>query len=459
MCTCLIAGRNATRTGRVMLAANGDWDDTPAVVLHAPRARHEAGESFVLTGGGLLPQPEETWGYVYTAFAYAIGTLDRAWIFGLNDRGVAAAGTGASAFKEIPCAGAALEPDDVLRLLLERAESARDGIRMIGELTARYGMRPSGLASCASMATYAVADRREGWFLEMAPGNHWIAQRVPDDEAAMRANAFGIHDADLTDPENVMASPGLADYARARGWWDGDDRHFDFAGAYGAEVSPNEWGPELDPMNMRRRWRAMCLLSGKTRDEDAPEYAVRPAKKLALSDLTDILRDVYRGTAYDLTTVPAAGPWGDPFHDDPASYSLCRRATDNSIAADFSPPGQPVMWTALSSPGASAYIPIWADIAALPAVCGGLAPEESLFGEWQELLRLTRERYSVRAGAVREALDAYERAMAVRLDREAAELSGLSPAEGRDRRTAWTREHIEEARRLCRRLTEEFQKE
>lgn len=460
MCTCLIAGRNASVTGKVLLAANDDWDGVPGVLYHEPAARHASGETCVLTGGGRIPQPAETFGYTYTACSYHIGTLDKAWAFGVNDRGVAAAGTGASAFKDVPWDGALLEADDVLRLLLARADSARNGIRLIGALAAEYGLRPSGMEGCESMAAIAVADEKEGWFLEIAPGNHWIAVRVPDDEAGVRVNAYGTHGADLTDTENVMTSPGLADCARSRGWWDGDEKHFDFAGAYGADVSPNEWGPELDPMNMRRRWRALCLLSGQERDEAATEYAVRPDRKLSLSDLTDVLRDVYEDTKYDLRKVPAAGRHGNPFHDDPASYSLCRHATVTSIAADFSRPGSPALWAAMSTPAVCAYIPLWAGIVGLPPVCWGTEPEgPSLWWEWKELSLLAQRRYERNFALVGPAIRAWEREMAEKLDKEAAEFAALPEEERRARRTELTRQHIEAARTLCRGLKAELLKQ
>lgn len=456
MCTCLIAGRRTTKSGRVMLAANDDWDGVPGVLTHVGRQRHAAAETHLLIGGRRIPQVPETCGYSYTACSYTIGTSDRGWAGGVNDSGVAVAGTGASAFKEIDCAGAWLEPDDVPLLILQRAASARSGIRMIGELVERYGFTTSGLDGCHSAATYAVADREEGWFLEMAPGNHWVAVRVPDDEAGVRPNAFGTHDADLTDTENVMASPGLAEFARAQGWWDGDVRHFDFAAAYGADRSPNEWGPELDPMNMRRRWRAMCLLSGTDTPEDALLYSVRPNRPLTPADFMGILRDVYGDTPYDLRRAPAAGRYGNPFHDGPGDYSLCRHATVASFVADFSQPGPGVMWTAMACPAMSCYIPLYADIDALPEVCSNAEPGQegapSLFWEWKELGYLTQRRYERYAPIVSGAAGDYEAQMAAALREEAAALAGLPAQARRTKCTELTARRIGQARELCRTL-------
>lgn len=458
MCTCLIAGRKATVSGKAMLAANDDWDGVPGVLTHVQRGMWPpACEcNHVLVGGKEIPKPPETCGYSYTACVYTIGTLEKAWAGGVNDRNVAVAGTGVSAFKPIECEGAWLEPDDVPRLILERAETARGGIRMIGELVAQYGFAPSSLDGCCSAATFAVADEQEGWFLEMAPGGHWVAVRVPDDEAAVRVNAFGTHDADLTDTENVMSSPDLAEFARAQGWWDGDVRHFDFASAFGADRSPNEWGPELDPMNMRRRWRAMCLLSGADTPEDALLYSVRPDRLLSPADFMTVLRDMYEDTPYDLRKAPAAGRYGNPFHDDPPSYSLCRHATVSSFVADFSLGENAVMWTALASPATSCYIPVFADIDGLPLSCSGGEPcrsrEPSLFWEWKELSYLTQRRYEPYAKIVRPALEEYEKKMAAAVRKETENLAAFSAEMRRAERTVLTGNYVAKARSLCRTL-------
>lgn len=453
MCTCLLAGKNATLSGRAMLGANDDWDKIPGVLTHVPYQKHGPEETYLLTGGQQIPQVAETWGYSFTACKYEIGTLDRAWAGGVNDRGVAAAGTGASAFKAIDCDDAWMEPDDILLLILSRATSARHGIRLVGDLINQYKLRFSGLESCASMATYAVADSEEGWFLEVAPGAHWVATRVPDNEVGVRTNAFSTHDADLTDTENVMASPNLAEFAREQGWWDGDIRHFDFACAYGSPVSPNEWGPELHPMNMRRRWRAVNLLSGKETPEDAQIYSVVPDHPLTEADFKRVLRDVYQGTQYDLTKVPEAGRYGNPFHDDAGEYSLCRSWTVASFIADLRKNGaSSVMWVCMSSPRTGVYMPVYADIEELPAYCEEAEIRRdvpSLFWSFQNLMYLTCRRYSENSSLVEAVQSAYEQEAAEAVKATGQEMTDLSEEERRAAQTRLTCNQIDRAMELC----------
>ena len=452
MCTTLIAGRKACLSGRAMLGANDDWDGVPGVLTRIPPETHLPGEEYVLTGGYRIPEAAYTFGYSYTACRYSIGTLDKGWAGGVNDAGVAVAGTGASAFREIPCEDTLLEPDDIPLLILRRADSARGAMCMIEELMKRYGIHPSRLDGCESMATFAVADANEGWMLELAPGDHWIAVRVPDDEAAVRANAYGTHHADLTDRENVMASAGLADYARKRGWWQGEETDFDFAFSYGADKSPNEWGPELDPMNLRRRWRAMELLSGETQDETGVVYSVRPNRKLTPRDLMSVLRDVYADTPYDLTRTPDAGRWGNPYHDDPVSYSICKIGTVASFVAELYRDAPSVMWTAMTTPAMSAYVPVCTGIAELPAIFDSDDMESSVFWELKELGYLIQRRYSRYFPIVRTGLDALEE----RLFAEEEERRTRAAYPGAEERTAITEEGFASLRTLCREMKNEL---
>ena len=450
MCTCLIAGRRASRSGYALLAANDDWDNTPGLLTHIPRQTHAPDAVYTLVGGHTIPEIAETCGYLYTACKYEIGTLDRAWAGGTNDRGVSVAGTGVMAFKSVPWDGMTLEPDDIPLLILRRAVSARGAVELIGELVGRYGLRPSGLDECQSGATFSIADPAEGWVLEITPGGHWVAVRVPDDEVAVRVNAFGTHDADLTDTANVLSSPGLAEYARSQGWWDGDERHFDFAAAYGADKSPNEWGPELDPMNMRRRWRAMELLSGKPQREDETLYSVVPAEPVTRETLTRILSDVYDGTKYDLTKLPG----GDPFADVTPDYALCRRGTVASIAADYTPETGSVLWTAIATPRMSFYMPLFPDMDALPVFCEAYLPGEgentSLFWEFKELCILTERRFAAHMEITGRAKQRWETAAAERLAAESRRIAQLPEAERRAARGAFNRAVLAFALEACR---------
>ncbi|MBO5521388.1 MAG: C69 family dipeptidase [Eubacterium sp.] len=532
MCTCLIAGRKATKTGKAILAANDDWEGCPGVLTHVAGVQHAPGEMQILTGGQQIPQVRETCGYVYTACDYAVGTLDRAWAGGMNDCGVAVAGTGVDAYRLLSwkqgdrkeqwtpdwkTEGYLLEPDDIPLLVLQRGTSARQAVRMIGDLINQYGLRPSYVegASGSSAATFSIADCQEGWVLEVYPGRCWVAVRVPDDCVSVRVNAFGTHDADLTDYDNTMSSPGLAAYARERGLWDGDERHFDFAAAFGSATSPTEWGTEKDSMNLRRRWRAMYLVDGKEEPEETLRYLARPAdravppkeaqqahgterEKTALSlrestreaeeqpaktagnerwkrsveDMMTILSDVYDNTPYDLRNVPEAGPVHDPFADGMPDYALCRQYTLASFVTDYiGEKKEPLMWTAMGIPRLVPYIPVWVDIDKLPECCGkgnevgSKAGEMSLYEEMKRFCLHVRRSYDQNAEAATKRKKAYHAYMLEKIREEASETEEKireevsetaenpeQPDHGRRNRTAADSAHIQSALKICRNI-------
>jgi len=387
------------------------------------------------------------------------------------------AGTGVDAHKELPWEGLGyrLEPDDIPLLILRRGTSARQAVSMIADLIMQYGMRPSVPEGSAgtSAATFSIADAEEGWVLEVMPGRCFLAVRVPDDMVSVRVNAFGTHDADLTDPDQTIASPDLADYARGLGFWEGEEEHFDFSAAFGAESSPTEWGPEMDPMNLRRRWRVMQLL-GYDEPEEVLRYMARPVKPVSVSDLMGILSDVYKGTPYDLTLAEEGGPYHNPFAEGMPDYALCRRGTVASIVTEyleqpskdtvtksFEQPNRykeniPILWTALGTPRMVPYIPVYTDIAQLPPITGPTDPESSdplsLFYRMKTLSYLTEYRYDRNIGVTAAWKAHLEEEMRDALGREAAALSGTGCQDAnklRKLRTEFTARHLTDAAASC----------
>ncbi|MBE0664247.1 MAG: C69 family dipeptidase, partial [Candidatus Aminicenantes bacterium] len=98
------------------------------------------------------------------------------------------------------------------RLVAERAHTAREGVRIAGELISQHGYNSSG-------RTYIIADAREGWLLHAVNGRHWVAKRVPDNEVAVIANRYTITAVDLKDRENFQGAADIIEYAVVRGWF------------------------------------------------------------------------------------------------------------------------------------------------------------------------------------------------------------------------------------------------
>ena len=155
------------------------------------------------------------------------------------------------------------------RLVAQRAQSAREGMELIGQLVERFGYADSG-------RTYAVADPQEAWVVEVVRGRRWVAQRVPDDAVVILPARHVIGEVDLADRANFRASPDLVSYATQRGWFDpAGGRPFNFRLAYQA---PERTTPD------GRQFRGQEVVTGKPGHwppEEPLPFAVRPHKRLS----------------------------------------------------------------------------------------------------------------------------------------------------------------------------------
>jgi dipeptidase len=109
---------------------------------------------------------------------------------------------------------------------------------------------------------------------------------VPDDAVVLLPNVHIIGEVNLDDSDNFLASQDLVDYAIKRGWFDPEgDEPFHFRKAYCHERDTHP-----DP----RQSRGQELVTGRTMPRSPNEhlpFAVKPAKKLTVADVIEILRD------------------------------------------------------------------------------------------------------------------------------------------------------------------------
>ena len=201
---------------------------------------------------------------------------------------------------------------ELSRVALERTKTAREAIKLMGELIEKYGYYGTG-------ETLLVADPNEGWVMEMAgydlngTGGVWVAQRVPDDQFFVAANQFRIRDI-RPNADDMMYSSNIFEIAQAKGWWKPETGPLDFTSVYGDGEFHHPY------YSLRRVWRAQSLVApslGLSPWAEGPftrayDFSIKPDKKLSVGDIFAIHRDNYEGTEFDLTKGLAAGPFGDP---------------------------------------------------------------------------------------------------------------------------------------------------
>jgi dipeptidase len=297
-CDAIVVGRLASADGSVLLGHNEENAlDRVLEFRKVPRLRAAVGAKVDLRRGGQLAAIPETAAFLWSenpGLEYSDGYL--------NEWGVAVA--------SIQCRTREDDYDTLVargeirnggigymlrRLVAQRARSAREGMELIGQLVERLGYADSG-------RTYAVADPQEAWVVEVVRGRRWVAQRVPDDMVAVLPARHVIGAIDLADRAHFRASPDLVSYATQRGWFDpAGGRPFNFRLAY---QTPQQTRPD------GRQFRGQEVISGKSSPwppAAALPFAVRPQRRLAVSDVAAVLRDPGRVAAFfNQTTQEAA---------------------------------------------------------------------------------------------------------------------------------------------------------
>lgn len=295
------AGKSATVDGSVMVARSCDAvGDYAQQVRAVGRKRHVRGEKLRFKDQGVvIPQIPETLAYVAV-----MGVLEAEEISqangGTNEHQVCAgASTGGllNTKAEEVCPKMPTSLGDYrCTLVLERCKTARSGIKLIGELTERYGARTDN---------YIVADPHEAWFYEEYQGKLWAAVRVPDDCFAVQANTVRIDRANFDDPDNFMGSRDLVNFAVKNGLYDPKSKDgFSPMKVYGRQTGKVRLGIPAPEYDRRRIWRSISLLAPSTRlNPEEPNWTyplfVRPDRKLLPKDFLKLMTDRYEGTRYD----------------------------------------------------------------------------------------------------------------------------------------------------------------
>ena len=297
-CTSILVGKKASVDGATMTSHSCDSGTDRTWINRVPRKTHPKGAMAPIfkrskrTKGpddpntenkiGEIPQVPVTYGYINTAYAV------------MNEHQLAIGETTFGGKRELYSKNGLIDAPELYRLILERAKTAREAIKVADELTKEYGYIDVG--EC-----FTFADPNEVWFFEiLGPGKDkkgavWAAVRIPDEEISISANASRIRTLDLKDKDNYMASDNVYSLAEEMGWWDPKSgEEFEFCYAYAHRTS---MGCRL------REWRVLSLVAPSLKlnpySENYP-LSVKPDKKVSIKDIRNIFRDNYQGTQFEM---------------------------------------------------------------------------------------------------------------------------------------------------------------
>ncbi|XP_041662815.1 secernin-3 [Cheilinus undulatus] len=219
-CDTFVALPPSAEGQRIIFGKNSDRPcDEVQEVVYFPAADYEGGAKVECT----YIEIEQV------AHTYAVVLSRPAWLWGAemgaNEHQVCI-GNEAVWGRESADDDEALLGMDLVRLGLERADTAEKAVDVITELLEKYGQGGSCM-ECQSGFTYhnsfLISDRKEAWLLETS-GKYWAAERV---EAGHRniSNEYSI--TTKIDKEH----PEMREYAQSKGWWNGKTQ-FNFSAVY-----------------------------------------------------------------------------------------------------------------------------------------------------------------------------------------------------------------------------------
>jgi dipeptidase len=380
-CFMVMAGKEATTDGSVLVAHNNDLTGAEASLVEKTfAADHDEHDVIQFPSGLGIPQAKHTYSMLVLRIHTGYSEGDA---IAINEHQVSIGGGVALGMDQNEKAGKA-DPlvkkgltGGIRYAALERCKTARECVEWIGKMYSRHGVTyPSGVA---------IADPNEIWYIEAGGGYSWAAVRIPDDAVWVQANAYRIGEIDFDDPGNFLSSPGLADFAEEQGLWDPADGPFHFARAFGRKRIPEN---EMFS-NTRRVWRGLDLLNGDLDldpdDHDLPPF-IAPTEKLTVQKLVAVLRDHYQDTIYD------------PYREDAAGLREYAIATSRTVHTDvvqlrsWLPPDiGAVMWLGLSTAPTAMYVPFYFGIDDVPApfsIGGAAYDPDSAFWAFRSLSNL-----------------------------------------------------------------------
>ena len=335
----------------------------------------------------------------------------------------------------------------LIYITLQRAKTAREAIKVMTDLTKRYGYFSEG-------ETFSIIDKNEAWIMEMVgkgkkeKGSVWVARRIPDGFICSHANQSRITTFPLNDPANCLYAPDVISFARENGWYDGPDSEFSFCDAYCPADFGGLRGCEA------RAWSAFNILcngwftfydnDGNLVTKDAYSYLdfamgynpenkmplwVKPSKKITMKNVADVMRDHYEGTPMDMTQDIGAGGNALPYRWRPMDFEFNGKTYTNERAiatqqtgfwfvgqarCDYPDVVGGILWFGTDDAATSYLTPIYANSNKVPECFkegnGNLLSYSPTSSFWMNnrISNACYKMYNIMAPYVRERIDKFE---------------------------------------------------
>ncbi len=382
-CTNFLVTRSASADGSTMITYAADSHTLYGELYYQPAQDHPTGAMRDIyewdTGKflGRIPQPTHTYSVVgnMNEFQLAIGETT---FGGRSELGSQS--------------GAIMDYGSLIYIALQRAKTAREAIEVMTNLVKEFGYYSSG-------ESFSIADPNEVWILELIgkgegeKGAVWVAVKIPDGYISGHANQARITTFPLNDKNNCIYSPDVISFARAKGWYKGEDKDFSFSDVY-APVGFN-----AARFCDARVWAGFNKVAGGM--DKYAEYAkgivqhggannfatnrmplwIKPDKKLTVQDVMKMMRDHYQDTELDMSQDLGAGPFGLPYRWRGMTWQVdsvtyCHERAISTQQTGFSfvtqsrnwlpDPIGGILWFGVDDTYSTCYVPMYCGITDVP---------------------------------------------------------------------------------------------
>ena len=413
-CTSIMVGKRASTDGSVITSHTCDGRYRTWMTVE-PAQKAEKGRKHTVRKGTLhTVSPDDTTG-VRNVGTIGMGDATYAYLNTaypcLNEKQLAIGESTFSGPDTLVNENGMFLIEELERIALMRCSTAREAIRLIAQLVAKYGYGDGG--ECIT-----IADKKEVWQMEILGegpeklGAVWAAQRVPDDHVAVSCNIPRIGRLQRDNPDYFMCSDNIEEVAKKYHLWDGEGE-FVFWKAFNTS-----WA---NGRNFREReyfiFNALAPSQGFTYDMPELPFSVKPDAQVDVTDVMELLRSTYEGTDMDMcknlkvvvnrkrddgstykdTVVsPVANPWmGSTMQQTlnmlaPGTVDFKRTVSvawcSYSFVAQLRDwlPDQVggICWVSVDNPAQSPHIPVFCGTTVLPEAFGRCGQKKYDDGAW-----------------------------------------------------------------------------
>lgn len=353
-CTSILVGKLATMDGSTMIARNDDtfYAVSPHNFDFHPAEKGVKGRTVKSWLNGFeeaIPEDNYSWQGVPNVDYKNKGFYDES---GINGKNVAMSGTESTygnerALAYDPLVKDGLDEDCIVRMVLPFVDSAKNGVKRLGELIKKHGS-PAG-------NSVLFSDKDNVWYMEIVTGHHWVAQRIPDDAYAITGNRVAIQQVDFNDSDNFMWSDGIQEFVEEH-HLNTDQTGFNFRHIFGTSNLKDRH------YNTPRQWYGQKMFNPEIiqdpEDTELP-FIMKTDHKFSVDDLEEFLGSHYNETEFD--------PLGHGSEEDKKRYRpIGLNRTQNShvlqIRNDVPADRAAIMWLCIGYPTFTPYIPFFTNM-------------------------------------------------------------------------------------------------